>query len=88
VRLASIPILAITLWVLAKASVFQGILASIFEGAGQPAALGGDLGIFFAVKDLAFVGAALLLLFHGAGKLSMDHYIDVKLVRCKVIPST
>lgn len=81
VRLAAIPILAITLWVLAKTSVFQGILSSVFEGAGQPPALGGDLGIFFAVKDVAFVGAALLLLISGAGRLSLDHYIDARLQR-------
>lgn len=79
VRLATIPILAITLWVLAKTSVFEGILSSIFQGAGQPAALGGDLGVFFTVKDVAVVGAALLLLICGAGRISLDHYIDVRL---------
>lgn len=78
VRLAAIPILAITLWVLAKTSVFQAIMSSVFQGAGQPAALGGDLGVFFTVKDVAVVGAAMLLLICGAGRLSLDHYIDVR----------
>ncbi len=44
VRLATIPIIVITLWVLANTSVFTGIMSSVFQGAGQPAALGADLG--------------------------------------------
>lgn len=83
VRLAAIPILAVTLWVLANTSVFQGVLSSVFQGAGQPAALGGDLGVFFTVKDVAIVGAAFFFLICGAGKLSVDHYIDARLQRGK-----
>jgi len=83
VRLAAVPILAITVWVLAKASVFQGIFSSVFQAAGQPAALGGDLGIFFTVKDVALVGAALLLFTVGPGRLSVDHYIGARLQRRK-----
>lgn len=83
VRLAAVPILAITLWVLAATSVFQAIMSSVFQGAGQPAALGGDLGVFFTVKDVAVVGAALLLLICGAGKFSLDHRIDVRLQRSR-----
>ncbi len=83
VRLAAIPVLAITLWVLAYTSVFKGILSSVFQRAGEPAALGGDLGVFFAVKDVAIVGAALFFLICGAGKLSVDHYIDARLQRGK-----
>ena len=81
VRLAAIPILAVTLWVLGNTSVFQGILSSIFQGAGQPPALGADLGVFFTIKDVAIVGAALFFLICGAGKLSVDHYIDARLQR-------
>lgn len=81
VRLAALPILAINIWVLAFAWVFQSIFASVFEGAGQPAALGADLALFFAMKDVAIIGAALLLLIYGAGRYSLDAHIAARLRR-------
>lgn len=77
-RPTAVLILAINLWVLVKTPVFEGIFSSVFKGAGLPATLGGSLGIFFTIKDTAFIGAALLFLIYGAGKYSLDHRIATK----------